>query len=279
VSEQTPTFELSMPGPGDPIRFAFTSGGERDHIAVLVRAEGLASYEAPTPAIFAGLVSEMPDVVLDIGANTGIFTLLAAAASPGVRVCAFEPLETARALLHANIACNPGVESRIAVEPIALSRRRAVVPFFETINDHGLVSTSSSLELDDATQVGAYLRHEITTETLDDWAGTFGQGPVRLMKIDVEGHEHAVIEGGRRTIGRYRPLVIVEILGSADFAALNWMLEENEYRDLALSPIALRQCPALRFHPDAWNHLLCPVEKLGLVVALCRRLELRLEAA
>src|SRR5271166_4810514 len=52
MSEQSATFELSVPGAGDPIRFAFTSGGDRDHIASFVRAHGLASYEAPTPAVF-----------------------------------------------------------------------------------------------------------------------------------------------------------------------------------------------------------------------------------
>jgi hypothetical protein len=106
MSEQCATFELSLPGAGDPIHFAFTSGGDRDHIAYLVRVQGLASYEAPTPAVFAGLIREAPGLVLDIGANTGIFTLLAVAASADVRVCAFEPLEAARQLLYANISCN-----------------------------------------------------------------------------------------------------------------------------------------------------------------------------
>jgi FkbM family methyltransferase len=279
MNEQAAVFDLSMPGPRGPIRFAFTSGGDRDYIASLVRANGLASYEVPTPAIFAGLIGETPDLVLDIGANTGIFTLLAAAASAVVRVCAFEPLETARELLHANIACNPDMATRIAVESFALSRVRATVPFFETINDHGLVSTSSSLERSHAAQVGAHLQREITVETLDDWADASGQRPIQLVKIDVEGHEHAVIEGGRRTIGRHRPIMIVEILGSADFIALNRILAADDYRDFALSSGALRECSKIRFHPDAWNHLLCPFEKTALVASLCRRLDLHLEVA
>jgi FkbM family methyltransferase len=82
--------------------------------------------------------------------------------------------------------------------PIALSRVPAIVPFFETINDQGLISTSSSLEQGHAMQVGTYIRREITTETLDDWAEATLKEPVQLIKMDVEGHEHAVIEGGRR---------------------------------------------------------------------------------
>src|SRR6185437_8432137 len=158
VSEQEAAFELSMAGLRGPIRFMFTSGGERDTIAALVRQSGLASYESPTPAILAGLVSEAEGVVVDIGANTGIFTLLAAAASRAVRVCAFEPLAAPRELLRANLAFNPDLAPRIVVDRRALSRVCATLPFFETINDRGFVSTSSSLELGHATEVGNHVR-------------------------------------------------------------------------------------------------------------------------
>src|SRR5262245_59200169 len=57
--EDIASFELSLPGPSDPIRFFFTRGGSRDHIASFVRTHGLSSYEAPTPAIFAGLIREV----------------------------------------------------------------------------------------------------------------------------------------------------------------------------------------------------------------------------
>ena len=268
-----------MPGAGDPIRFAFTSGGDRDYIAYFVRTHGLGSYEAPTPAVFAGLLREAPGLVLDIGANTGIFTFLAVAASAGVRVCAFEPLETARQFLHANISCNPETGSRIAVEPFALSRMRGIVPFFETINDQGLISTSSTLEQGHAVQVGSYIRHEIPAETLDDWVEASNKEPIQLIKIDVEGHEHAVIEGGRKTIGRHRPIIIVEVLGGADFNALDCFLAEADYRDFALSPNGMRWSRSIRFHPDAWNHLLSPVERVGLVSSVCQRIGLPFEKA
>jgi len=267
-----------MAGLRGPIRFAFSSGGERDTIGFLVRASGLASYESPTPAIFAGLVGEAEGAVLDIGANTGIYTLLAAAASPAARVCAFEPVAQARELLHANLALNPDLASRIVVECRALSRVCATLPFFETINDRGFVSTSSSLELGHAMQIGEHVRRDVTTETLDGWAAANGAGPIRLVKMDVEGHEHAVLEGGRRVIGRHRPFIVAEMLGGADFAALNRILLEDGYRDFALAPDAARECATLRFHPDAWNHLLCPVEKIGRISLLCEQLNVPLES-
>jgi FkbM family methyltransferase len=269
---------MSLPGLGEPICFAF-SGGERDHIASLVSAHGLVSYEAPTPAVLAGLIREVSGLVLDIGANTGIFTLLAAATRATARVCAFEPLESARKQLHTNIACNPRMAPRIAVSPLALSHRRAVAPFFETINDHGLISTSSTLEQGHAIQVGNHVRREVATETLDDWMEASDEGPIGLMKIDVEGHEHAVVEGGRQTIRRDRPIIIIEILGAAEVTALNSMLAKRDYRDFVLSPVGLRWCPRIVFHAGFWNHLLCPVEKIGVVSTVCQRIDLRFENA
>jgi FkbM family methyltransferase len=279
VSEQEAAFELSMAGLRGPIRFAFGSGGERDTIAALVRANGLASYEAPTPAVFARLVAgEAEGVVLDIGANTGIYSLLAAAASPTARVCAFEPVEEVRELLLANLALNPELTPRIAVEGRAVSSVCGTLPFFETINDRGFVSTSSTLELGHAMRVGNHVRQDIATETLDGWASANGVGPIRLVKMDVEGHEHAVLEGGRRVMDRHRPFIIAEMLGAADFSALNRISQEDGYRDFVLAPGAVRECATLRFHPDAWNHLLCPVEKIGRIGLLCEQLDFPLES-
>ena len=271
--------ELSMPGANGPLRFTFATGGERDHIASFVRANGLAAYEAPTPALLAGLIGEAPDLVLDVGANTGIFTLLAAAANTAVRVCAFEPLDSARALLEANVACNPDLAGRIAISASALSSVQGAMPFFETINDQGLISTSSSLELQHAIGVGVHRQRQVCAETLDAWADSSGQRPIQLMKIDVEGHEHAVLQGGRRAIGRDRPLLVVEMLGGAAFAAVNAVLDDFDYLDFALAPDGLRGRRSACFHADAWNHLFCPREKLGLVTAVCRRLDLRLDPA
>jgi FkbM family methyltransferase len=118
--------------------------------------------------------------VLDIGANTGVFTLLAAAANPTSRVYAFEPLGTVRELnMWANIALNPGLASRIVVEPFAPSRVNGSFPFFETINDRGFVPTTSSFELELAQQVGEYREWTITTRTLDAWSETIGRAALQ----------------------------------------------------------------------------------------------------
>lgn len=47
--------------------------------------------------------------------------------------------------------------------------------------------------------------------TLDDWLETNPvQMPIAFMKIDVEGHERAVLEGARKTIEKHRPALVLE---------------------------------------------------------------------
>ncbi|MBV9377944.1 MAG: FkbM family methyltransferase [Alphaproteobacteria bacterium] len=279
MSDRAFTFEITIPSADGSIRFVFGNRDNRDHIASFIRAKGLASYEAPTPSVFVHLARQVAGLVLDVGANTGVFALLAAAANPQLCVCAFEPLESVRELLRENLAYNPGLASRIAVEPFALSRANGSFPFFETINDQGLITTSSSLELEHAQQVGDFRSSSVVTRTLDGWAEALGRAAIELVKIDVEGHEDAVIEGAQKTIDRHRPFIILEILGPSRVEAFDRMLIESDYLDIALTPSALRHCLRVRFHADAWNHLLCPAEKAQRVLALCRELDLRLEFA
>ncbi len=276
VEDDLFSFGVTYPSPTELITFVFGNRSRLDHIANLVQAGGLASYEAPTPGILVSLCRDQPGLVLDIGANTGLLSLLAAASNPAVQVVAFEPLAPVRRRLEDNLRLNPGLAQRITVEPFGLSRSAGEFPFYETINDHGLVTTSSSLELDHAQHAGQYREHSITTRTLDDWAATLADAPIRVVKCDVEGHEHAVLEGGWQALARHRPFIVIEVLGAVETDVHNRLLRELDYLDFALTPGALRQCTSVRFHPDAWNHLLVPAERAGRVFSLCRQLGLTL---
>jgi hypothetical protein len=117
----------------------------------------------------------------------------------------------------------------------------------------------------------------ISTITLDTWASVVKDLSIQMIKIDVEGHEHAVIEGGRQTIRRHRPYIVVEILGAANFQKIGEVLREENYLDFALAYSALRHCSGVHFHEDAWNHLLVPAEKACRILTLCRQLNLNMQ--
>ncbi len=260
-----------------PIEFKLGVSGHLDYIAGLVQAHGLSAYEAPLPDLMASLVRMSSGFMLDIGANTGLFSLLAAAANPTIKVCAFEPLESVNTLLRANLALNQNLAGRISAYQLGLSNAEGSFDFYETINDHGLITTSSSLELEHAQRTGSYRKQVINTVTMDGWASRLEGGRISIIKIDVEGHEYAVIEGARKTIARHRPFITIEVLGASPVDRISELLFEASYLDFVISPTALRQCQSIRYHPDGWNHLLCPSEQVASLLQLCRELSLGME--
>ena len=85
-----------------------------------------------------------------------------------------------------------------------------------------------------------------------------------------------LIEIVRAHFARARPL-IVEMLESCRFDVINRLLIEQNYVSFAIGEEALRYCAMPKFHDDAWNHLLCPAETIGLVLDVCRTLGLGIE--
>jgi FkbM family methyltransferase len=142
---------------------------------------------------------------IDVGANEGAVLREMLRLAPGGQHLAFEPLQDHAARLATAF---PGVD----VRNVALSDRNGQAQFMRRSQ-----SALSSLEtvpagedpvawrgpiLDEAERVTVAVRR------LDDELPA-GYAP-SLIKIDVEGVEHAVLEGARRTIAEHRPVVAVE---------------------------------------------------------------------
>ncbi|WP_077145349.1 FkbM family methyltransferase, partial [Sphingopyxis sp. KK2] len=124
------------------------------------------------------------DLFVDIGANIGSFTILAAKVS-GADVIAFEPDSNTVATLERNIAANE-VGGRVEVHTSALGDREQELWFTSGMDTINHVA-------DDDTP-GAVRVHGTTLDTV-----LAGRAPL-LIKIDVEGHEPAVIAGAQKTL-------------------------------------------------------------------------------
>jgi FkbM family methyltransferase len=158
------------------------------------------------------------DVVLDVGANVGLFTLLAASrVGPSGEVHAFEPVPSNYAALSENVRLN-------GFQQVALNRVAV-----------GAARGKTSLGLDDVsarvrnhggfTEGGPHERIEAEVIDLDAYLrGRVLSAPLRLVKIDVEGAEATVLQGLWETLSRRPPDVImvevsVEVLLEHDQSA------------------------------------------------------------
>lgn len=134
-----------------------------------------------------GHVLRPGDVFVDVGANYGWLSLWAAQiVGPSGRVHAFEPQPQVVELLRRSIADNH--LAQVIVHSIALSDTEGHMDLW--VPDGKLGSAS-------LTRIGetAGRRETVQVHHAGDYLTSVCPGPVRLMKIDVEGHEDHVIRG------------------------------------------------------------------------------------
>ena len=146
------------------------------------------------------------DVFLDVGANCGFYSALAARlVGPTGHVHAFEPTPAILALLRRNTADF----TTVAVSPVALSDENGMAPFY--VSD--TVRVANSLLVAHAPQAGNAIT--VATRRLDDYCAEHAVTPT-VIKIDVEGAEAMVLRGGKSTILSALPVITLEIRKGVD---------------------------------------------------------------
>lgn len=153
------------------------------------------------------------DVFYDVGANVGAYSLIASKSLDGqVRVFAFEPSFSTYAQLCRNIVLNH-CEASIHPFLIALNDATRVVSFDYRSLDAGAAEHWLRDNVGSVLTVSkpAY-RQSLLAFSLDDLISTFDLPQPNHIKLDVDGAEHAIIQGAKKTI-RDRALksILVEV--------------------------------------------------------------------
>jgi FkbM family methyltransferase len=139
---------------------------------------------------------------IDVGANYGVYTLsMAKAVGPTGSVWAFEPASSTAAFLAQGIAINEFTQ--VVLEPSALSRQGGTAQL--TLNDNSEVNALA--------RAGdpAAATETVRVVTLDECLQRYGWQDIELLKIDAEGEEANIIEGGRQFLEQLSPLILYEV--------------------------------------------------------------------
>ena len=142
--------------------------------------------------------------ILDVGSYSGVYAVLGALASPTAHVFAFEPNSDTRLMLSENVALN-GLNSQITVERFGLGDRIGDFKLFK--RDSNSLNSGASL-IHSANEF-----EEISVIKLDNY---LPDSLVNLIKIDVEGFESEVLQGGIELISRNSPVILCEALSQSD---------------------------------------------------------------
>lgn len=156
------------------------------------------------------------DVVYDVGANVGWYSLLAArAVGPAGSVVAFEPSLENALLAQQNAAVN-GFEN-VTVVPAALTDHDGWMTFLTRGSLEGRLDLQEGPGADRGDERhGSGQELLVPVASLDSWLSLVDRPAPTLVKIDVEGAEVGVLRGMRRTLAEARPTIIVELHGTRE---------------------------------------------------------------
>ncbi|WP_230467764.1 FkbM family methyltransferase [Lujinxingia vulgaris] len=151
-----------------------------------------------------------PDhVFIDIGANHGEFTVVAARQVPRGRVVAFEPNEAIHRRLRFNIESNDF--DNVTLSTLGLSESPGVARIYEAAERFDDGTTHLGLATLYPTDQRGQVVQEIELTTLDAFVEDAGLDRVDLIKIDIEGAELSALKGAHTVLSGFRPNIILEL--------------------------------------------------------------------
>ncbi len=161
----------------------------------------LGIYERRSQRLFSRQLAA-GDVVFDIGAHVGFYTLLASRlVGPSGRVVAFEPLARNLDLLARHLDYNRA--SNVTVVAAAVGEKTGSERF-ACGKDPSMGALAEDGDVVDLV-------------CIDDLVARGELPPPRLVKIDVEGAESRVLDGASATLAKYRPAVLLAAHGWAQW--------------------------------------------------------------
>jgi FkbM family methyltransferase len=249
---------VRMPSQGSERRASLSmlTSGNRDQCATGIGRGGWLAFERPMPDVFLAECRHATGHVLDVGANTGIYSLLAVLGNPALRAAAFEPVPYIAEILRANIDLNK-VSSRVSVEPVAVgSQTGTALLYLPLLESAGVINTSGTLSADfNASNATSF---EVSVVPLDAWWTKNDRPKVSILKVDVESRELDVLLGAQDLIANEQPIVFCELLPKGDPAGLATWAAERDFVDIRLQPERAVVGEVPSFDPAAWNHMLVP---------------------
>lgn len=143
-------------------------------------------------------------IIIDIGANTGVYALIAKTLNPQAHVYAFEPVDRIFAKLSKNVNRN---NLDIKLEKLAISNATGDAFIYDPLYEN---VTSVTVNMNLAPEQETYTKVPIKIITLDDYCEQEKIDRIDLIKIDVESHEPEVLAGYTK-LQQHRPVILCEV--------------------------------------------------------------------
>lgn len=203
------------------------------------------------------------DVIFDIGANTGVYSLVAKSLNPAATVYALEPISRVFEKLLENRTLN---DLDFFCLEVAASDADGTAVVFDTPTEHTYSVTVNENLLAHGEEA---IPTEIQIIRLDTLINEQGIPKIDLMKIDVETHEPQVLAGLGKYLNEFRPTLLIEILTDDVGVRVQALVEGLDYLyfNIDEEKDSVRQVDKIT-KSDYYNYLLCTngiARELGLL--------------
>ena len=185
-----------------------------DQIAYIYFWYGRDAFETHSLRLWTRLARES-DVIFDIGAFTGVYTLAAAVSNEKASIHSFEPVGLAFSRLLTNLSANrlgkkvPGAPgAKIAASKVAVGDSDGEAHINQFRNELTLGTGASLIE-----KPGKEVQHSesIRQVTVDGYAREVGLEKIDLIKADVEQAELLLVDGMQEVLEEHRPSLMIEV--------------------------------------------------------------------
>ncbi len=203
------------------------------------------------------------DIIFDIGANSGIYAILAKVYNNGAAVYAFEPQPNVFNVLDKNNRIN-GFDIRC--ECMALSDMDGRLPFYNYGPDTFTTenTTAGSLNKDWVTREQSSI--EVEVSKLSTYIEKNNIERIDLMKIDVETLEYNVLLGYGKYLDLHQPIIVLEVQNREIGQGIASLTKPENYAFFGIEEgEGLRRVQELGALAGSLNYLLCPNSKVDLV--------------
>ena len=218
-------------------------------------------WEAASMKLWIELAKDA-EIIFDIGANTGIYSIVAKTIKPSARIYAFEPVERIFKKLEHNNQIN---NYDIVCLNSAASNADGTTIIYDVADENPYSVTINRDFLPSDTEV---IPTEIKILRLDSFIEQSKINKLDLIKLDVETHEAEVLEGLGAYLDKFRPTMLIEILNDEIGRKIEDLVSGKGYLYFNIDEDSgsVRKVERIT-KSDYYNFLICNeliAEKLGL---------------
>lgn len=202
------------------------------------------------------------DTIIDIGANTGIYSLVAKAINPSAKIYGFEPVKRVFEKYQKNCTLN---KFDIKCIDFAASNFDGEAIIYDSPSEHVYsVTVNKNLSPDNIKTIET----KIKTKKLSTFIKEFNVSKIDLIKIDVETHEPEVLEGMEEFLNKFQPTLLIEILNDDIGKKVQSIIKNIDYLYFNIDEVNTPKKVDKIIKSDYYNYLICKknvAQKLNLI--------------